>query len=58
MSTDQLAKWKAALATSKRQQRNRRGRRRTGLDAVNGPGMIRIRRDDGDRGDGHHPGGQ
>jgi hypothetical protein len=41
---DQLAKWKAAIAAAKREQRQRRGRRST-ADAsfgVSGPGMLRV----------------
>jgi hypothetical protein len=42
MSSDQIAKWKAAIATSHKQQRQRRGKR--GQDASFahvGPGMVR-----------------
>jgi hypothetical protein len=38
---DQIAAWKAAIAASRRQQRGKRGRRKTGLQAVSGPGMVR-----------------
>ena len=40
---DQVAKWKAAIAANRRQQRARRGKRGA-LDAsrVTGPGMLRV----------------
>jgi len=39
---DQLAKWKGAIAASRRQQRQRRGRRKTGVATVARAGMVRI----------------
>jgi hypothetical protein len=39
MTSDQLAKWKAADRARKRQQRNQRGRRKRGLATVTGAGM-------------------
>jgi hypothetical protein len=39
---DQLARWKAALAASRRQQRNRRSRPKNGIEAVTCAGMVRI----------------
>jgi hypothetical protein len=61
MTDGQLAKWKAALAGHHRQQRNRRSRRKRGLDAATGPGMVRLTMvdTDGDHADDHpsdHPG--
>jgi hypothetical protein len=39
---DSIAKWKAAIAASRRQQRQRRGKRSTSpVSDVLGPGMIR-----------------
>lgn len=42
MTNDQLAKWTNAEAASRRQQRNQRGRRKRGLAAVSGAGMVRL----------------
>jgi hypothetical protein len=42
VTNDQLAKWKAAEAASKRQQHNQRGRRKRGLATVSGVGMVRV----------------
>jgi hypothetical protein len=42
MTADQPEQWRKAIADNKRQQRNRRGRRKRGLDAVTGPGMVRV----------------
>jgi hypothetical protein len=39
---DQVQAWKKAIAARDRQQRNRRGKRRTGIDRADGPGMIRL----------------
>ena len=39
---DQVAKWKSAIAESRRQQRNRRGERRRGIQAMTGVGMVRL----------------
>jgi hypothetical protein len=40
---DSIAKWKAALAASRHQQRQRRGKRQTlPFGTVSGPGMVRI----------------
>jgi hypothetical protein len=41
---DSIAKWKAALAASRRQQRRRRGKRTQDASSfpVAGPGMVRI----------------
>src|SRR5213596_935701 len=43
MTGDQRAEWKAAIAAGKRQQRAGRWRRKRGLAAVTGAGMVRIR---------------
>jgi hypothetical protein len=42
MTSDQLAKWKAADRARKRQQRNQRGRRKRGLATVTRAGMVRV----------------
>jgi hypothetical protein len=38
---DQIAEWKSAIAASRRQQRNHRGKRKTGIEGVSAPGMVR-----------------
>jgi hypothetical protein len=42
VTEDQREQWRKAIADSHRQQRNRRGRRKTGLAAVTQPGMVRL----------------
>ena len=46
MTADQIAQWKRALAELGRNSHGDRGRRyrqrRTGLGAVDGPGLIRV----------------
>jgi hypothetical protein len=39
---DQVAKWKSAIGASRRRQHNHRGRRDRGVQAVTGPGMVRL----------------
>jgi hypothetical protein len=51
-SADQLAKWREALAATRRQQRQQRWKRKRGLAAVAGPGMMRIMPGRGGDGDG------
>jgi hypothetical protein len=56
---DSIAKWKAALAASRRQQRQRRGRRRDASSRISGPGMLRVttvRSGEKEGPDGGHPG--
>jgi hypothetical protein len=36
-----MATWKAEAARLRREQRNHRGRRKTGIEGVTGPGMVR-----------------
>jgi hypothetical protein len=38
----QIKAWKQAVAASRRQQRNRRGKRKTGLEAIRTAGMARL----------------
>lgn len=40
-NSQQLEAWKRALASHHAQQRSQRGKRKRGMDAAAGPGMVR-----------------
>jgi hypothetical protein len=42
MNEDQREAWRRALAAKNAQQRNQRGKRKTGLPAVTRAGMVRL----------------
>jgi hypothetical protein len=42
MTDDQRQQWQRADAAAKRQRRTKRGKRKRGPGAVDGPGMIRL----------------
>ena len=50
MTEDQRETWRKAIAASRRRQRRRRGRRATGIERADGPGMVRRAPRDGNGG--------